>query len=295
MVESVNAIAFGEAMIEHFSNRRSYAGDTINFLKSFQLQGGKAQFFSQFGQDESAEQLLQFLETNQIHTSGSPRKEGKTGSYAITVDNAGERSFSYDRKGSVASQISADQIPDDIFSEAQLFYFSGISLAISDSAKDTGLKLLSMAKKLNIICAYDVNFREKLGSAVAAAQTFLTVLGDLDYCFLSSDDVPVVSAAINFSGKNLLMALVDKHPQCEFVIKQGADGAITFDKNKNEIIHMAPAANINAIDTSGAGDVFNGVYLYHRLTGQSPLDSIEKAVAVASKHVQAQGAFPAKP
>jgi 2-dehydro-3-deoxygluconokinase len=45
------------------------------------------------------------------------------------------------------------------------------------------------------------------------------------------------------------------------------------------------------IDTSGAGDAFNGAYLAHRLRGHSPDESAQAALRVAARVVTHAGAI----
>jgi 2-dehydro-3-deoxygluconokinase len=54
---------------------------------------------------------------------------------------------------------------------------------------------------------------------------------------------------------------------------------------------VAPARVVAPVDTTGAGDSFNGTYLAARLTGESPEAAARRAHAVAGKVIRHYGAL----
>ena len=74
----------------------------------------------------------------------------------------------------------------------------------------------------------------------------------------------------------------------EFIIR-GEDGKITI-YGKNKISEVATSRN-KAVDTSGAGDAFNGTYLGCRLKGLSAENSAIQAHQTAKTVVMQKGAI----
>jgi 2-dehydro-3-deoxygluconokinase len=75
----------------------------------------------------------------------------------------------------------------------------------------------------------------------------------------------------------------------EIVIKNGDLPAIVCQDGRLETV---PAVHVaSPVDTTGAGDSFNGSYLAARLAGLPPLDAIRKAHSVAAAVVQVRGAL----
>jgi sugar/nucleoside kinase (ribokinase family) len=68
-------------------------------------------------------------------------------------------------------------------------------------------------------------------------------------------------------------------PGAVIVIKRGADGASAW--AGGNVVH-APAPAVTVIDTTGAGDAFNGGYLAACLGGATTVEALHEGVAIAS-------------
>ena len=74
----------------------------------------------------------------------------------------------------------------------------------------------------------------------------------------------------------------------EIVVKDGQNAAFL---RCGKVMERVPAATVGAVDTTGAGDAFNGGYLAARLAGQPPLAAARLGHAVAAAVVQVFGAL----
>lgn len=280
-------------MVERSAAGQSFAGDVINCLKAAELVGSHVFFCSQVGDDNEGHELIDFLNRQNIDTTFCNMIDGKTGTYTISNTPDGERSFTYNRAGSAASKIDPSDIPEDIFKGIDLFYMSGISLAISSSSAETALKLLDLAKDQDVKIAYDINFRSALIEENRSAAIYFRILPFLDYCFVSSEDLPLACAALGLDRNAPaadFLSLVTGNSHCESIVKLGSSGSQLIDEEGN--LHHLQVRPVNAVDTSGAGDVFNGVYLAERLKGSSRTDAQQSATEFATLHVTRCGAFP---
>jgi 2-dehydro-3-deoxygluconokinase len=70
----------------------------------------------------------------------------------------------YDRKDSAVSKMQPSDLPIYLFTQgnAKLFHTTGITLALSESAKATATKALELAKNAGWRVSFDVNYRAKL-------------------------------------------------------------------------------------------------------------------------------------
>ncbi|RWX60455.1 sugar kinase, partial [Mesorhizobium sp. M4B.F.Ca.ET.089.01.1.1] len=75
----------------------------------------------------------------------------------------------------------------------------------------------------------------------------------------------------------------------EIVVKNGEDAALIAVDGACQLV---PAVHVaTPVDTTGAGDSFNGGYLAARLAGHGPAEAAERAHRVAAAVVQVRGAL----
>ena len=77
------------------------------------------------------------------------------------------------------------------------------------------------------------------------------------------------------------------------VLKMGANGALVA--NSDGSVTNLPAFNVKAIDTTAAGDAFNGGFAVGLMKGMKPAESARFASAVAGISVTRPGAQPSMP
>ncbi|MEO3999983.1 sugar kinase [Mesorhizobium sp. CAU 1732] len=288
--------SIGECMLELSGGgadwRMGHAGDTFNTLWALRALCGEeypTDYVSAFGDDPFSAQQLAFFAENGIGTASSPRIAGaRPGLYAITLDGA-ERSFTYWRADAAARRLADD--PADLAKSLEnraLVYFSGITLAIlDDDTRSTMLDAIATARSAGSKIAFDPNYRARLWASPEAARKAL------------DDALRVVDIALpTFPDEQMLYG--DKTQQDtarrmhaagvgEIVVKDGSEPALVSADNGE---HTLPAVHVaNPIDTTGAGDSFNGGYLAARLLGHEPVEAAKCAHTVAAAVVQVRGAL----
>ena len=77
------------------------------------------------------------------------------------------------------------------------------------------------------------------------------------------------------------------------VLKLGARGVLLKEQNRPSI--MVPGFPVNPVDTTAAGDAFNGAFAVGLVRGESALRSAQFANAVAAISVTRPGAQPSMP
>ncbi|WP_438985822.1 PfkB family carbohydrate kinase, partial [Aequoribacter sp.] len=75
----------------------------------------------------------------------------------------------------------------------------------------------------------------------------------------------------------------------ELLIKRGPEGVLLVDADTEDLV---PALLVdNVIDTTGAGDSYNGAYLSARIKGMSPVAAANAAHGLAAKVIGCRGAI----
>ncbi len=294
----IRVASIGECMLELSGAgeaglwRMNHAGDTFNTLWALRAllpADAACDYVSAFGDDPFSQAQLDFFAAHGVGTAASPRIPGaRPGLYAITLEGA-ERSFTYWRSDAAARRLAddADALGRSLAAR-DLVYFSGITLAIlSPAARDTLAGALAAAKAKGSRIAFDPNHRPRLwtspGEARATQERFLSL------CDIALPTFPDEQALFGDADPAATARRLSDAGIGEVVVKNGEDPALVA--NGAETATIAANAVSDAVDTTGAGDSFNGAYLAARLLGHAPADAARRAHAVAGAVIRVRGAL----
>ncbi|MDX8459771.1 sugar kinase [Mesorhizobium humile] len=287
--------SIGECMLELSGQsgpnwRMGFAGDTFNTLWALHALSPDrpATYVSAFGDDPFSRDQIAFLAANGIGVGNSPVIAGaRPGLYAITLTGA-ERAFTYWRNDAAARQLASDSaaLAKSLENQA-LVYFSGITLAILDApARKTLLSAVATARKAGSLVAFDPNYRPRLWPSREAAQAAI-----LEALAVTDIALPTFPDEQMLFGDETPQATAERLGKLigEVVVKNGEQPALV---GLNSASQMVDAVHVAApVDTTGAGDSFNGGYLAARITGHAPADAARRAHKVAAAVVQVRGAL----
>jgi 2-dehydro-3-deoxygluconokinase len=292
----LSVASIGECMLELSGSggdawRMGFAGDTFNTLWTMRAllpENATTDYVSAFGDDPFSTNQRGFMAEHDIGTAKSPVIAGaRPGLYAITLSGA-ERSFTYWRSDAAARQLASDPaaLAESLTGRA-LAYFSGITLAILEpDALITLFDALKKARAAGTLIAFDPNYRPRLWSSESAArEAFAEALTLSDIALPTFPDERALygDASMEATAKRMEAAGIG-----EIVVKDGAEPALLFGKDGGRLL---PAVPTEAIDTTAAGDSFNGSYLAARLLGDEPETAVMRAHRVASAVVRVRGAL----
>ncbi|TDD61014.1 sugar kinase, partial [Actinomadura rubrisoli] len=292
----------GECMIElsHVAPDRlavAYAGDAFNvaayLARSAPPGTVDAQFVSLVGDDPySAEMRAAWAArgVGSAHSRAVPG--GKAGLYLIRTDDDGERTFHYYRSRSAARGLFGPGHPaeiDDAVADHDLVYLSGITLSVlGAAARARLLDVLDETRRRGGLVAFDGNYRPAgWPSPAAAASAMGAVLARTDIALPTLDDERAVFGDTGAADavRRLRAAGVG-----EIAVKLGARGCVIADRTGEEAVPAVPGVRV--VDTTAAGDAFNGGYLAARLGGAGRRAAAEAASALAARVIGHRGAFP---
>lgn len=286
--------AIGECMIELSAGeagnwRMGFAGDTFNTLWALRAlsDGRPATYVSAFGDDPFSRDQIGFFAEHGIGTGASPVIAGaRPGLYAITLTGA-ERSFTYWRSDAAARQLASDPaaLAKSLQNQA-LVYLSGITLAILDAgARKVLLDAVAQARACGSLVAFDPNYRPRLWPSREEALVAVTeALAVTDIALPTFPDEQMLFG--DATPEATATRLADKVK--EIVVKNGEQPALVAAEGATQWVEAVSAI---AVDTTGAGDSFNGGYLAARLASLDPLEAARRAHRVAAAVVQARGAL----
>lgn len=291
---------FGEAMLEYHCQGGAgsglrFGGDTLNTAIHLARSGQRVCYVTAVGTDPISDALVSSWEREGIDTRHVLRHPSRSpGIYAIRLEQSGERHFLYWRDQSAARDmfnlVGIDAALAEA-GEADLLYFSLISLAILD---DTGRKrLLDLAaarKMAGRAIAYDSNFRPSLWPDIGAAQAAsqLAMEGSTIGLPTNSDEEALWRAteaepAIAQRWRDAGIAMI--------AVKAGEHGCFLATADEPHACHQHLAGLVDVVDSSGAGDAFNGGFLAAWLHGKSPDECVNAGQENARKTLAHQGAI----
>src|SRR3569623_2470888 len=147
MGKEFDVAALGEAMVEFNQTRPGepiyllgFGGDTSNAAIAAARAGARTTSLTRLGADKWGDELMQLWSRESVDTSGVERDDAAhTGIYFVTHGAHGH-DFSYLRAGSAASRMTPGWLPHGIVRRAKILHVSGISLAISETARETAFE-----------------------------------------------------------------------------------------------------------------------------------------------------------
>lgn len=246
-------VEFNQAPEGHFV--QGIGGDTSNCAVAAARQGAGVAYVTRVGVDPFGNSLIRLWQNEGIDVSGVVRDEkAPTGIYFVTHDDCGHH-FTYYRRQSAASLLSAPGLPRDLIASARILHVSAISQAISQSATEAVRAAIDIANENGTITAYDTNLRLNLWPLDLAREVIHDAMRHCRIALPSYDD------ARDLTGRNDPDEIVDFYLDlgAEIVaLKQGARGVLLATP---EMRRNVPACAVDAIDANAAGDTFAGTFL----------------------------------
>ncbi|WP_417451563.1 sugar kinase [Kordiimonas sp.] len=294
------AVFIGECMVEFSpvadaTYRRSFAGDTYNaavYMKRC-LQGqAHISYMTAVGDDTVSDAMISSFMSEGLDCGDVYRlTRGTPGAYMISTDNEGERSFSYWRRDAAAKEmvrLMRAQNRSLSKSGADLIFFSGISLAILDDDSRAGLlDDIAEARDGGATIAFDPNYRPRLWESADEARHWLDRAYRLtDIAFPGMEEEGALySTADPYDALERMQVYGCK----EIVLKAGDAGMFVRDDSMTVHLPFTPARQV--VDTTAAGDSFDGAYLAAWLEGADAGAALRQAAEIAAVVVGLPGAI----
>jgi 2-dehydro-3-deoxygluconokinase len=291
----------GEAMIELSLNEGEtlsagigFAGDTLNtaiYLQRALAGAAKVSYVSVLGHDPFSARMRAFIEAQGVsagHIGTSPDR--LPGIYAISIDARGERSFHYWRDNSAARTLfqPGSGTSLDMLDGFDIVYFSAITLAILPAEMRAAFldRLALWRRSPGCRVAFDSNYRPRLWSNTGEAREWIARAWSLtDIALPSIDDEMAL-----FGDADEEQAVRRLTATCPGTgaLKRGPKGPLPLGES------AAPQAFPpveKVVDTTAAGDSFNGGFLGALVRGKPMAQALAQGHAFASAVIRHRGAI----
>jgi 2-dehydro-3-deoxygluconokinase len=281
---------FGEAMgifvadgigpIEHARGfTLAVGGAESNVAVGVARLGGAAAWLGRLGQDSTGSLIEGRLRFSGVRVLTVP-DPAPTGLMLRYRRSAQFIHADYHRAGSAGSRLIPADLPLSEVESAGIVHVTGITPALSDTARATVFAAVEAARSAGVPVSFDVNYRGKLWSRFDAAPVLRDLVALADVVFAGPDE-----AAILLDAADPVDGLAKLGPT-EVIIKDGSRGATALIDGAR---YAVPALPVTSIDPVGAGDAFVAGYLADRLAGASPAERLRTAIAAGAFAVTVPG------
>ncbi len=179
----------------------------------------------------------------------------------------------YDRAQSAISRITPNQLPMVLFQRNafRLFHTTGITLALSESARATAMHAANLAKQNGGLVSFDVNYRSKLWNAVDAARHCEPMFEIADVVFIPDRDARTLLGLNSIDEpEQSLEQLAKRWPHATWVMTRGRLGSSALSRGT---LFMEGIFASDEVGRLGGGDAFSAGFLAHYLESQGDVES----------------------
>lgn len=185
------------------------------------------------------------------------------------------------RTGSAGSTLAPQDIPLDVVATADLVHVTGITPALSASARETVDTVIDAARAAGVPVSFDVNHRPTLWGDTDPAPVYRSIARRSDIVFAGEEEAALLLGGDSLvdhdvaddTPATLARELADLGPR-EVIVKLGVRGSVAV---IGEDVLAVPAVSVPVVDTVGAGDAFVAGYLAARLSGASAQERLTRA------------------
>jgi ribokinase len=234
--------------------------------------GGKVAFLGRIGRDLFGARLRESLKSNGVDTRLLGEVEGASG-VAIIMSGGGNNMIVVAPGANDA--VTAAVINKDAFTHVRFV------LAQLETPLDGVLKAAKLAREQGAVFILDPAPARALSAELLENVDWLTP-NESEACLL----LGVKELGDPLQATKRLKALGPRG----VVLKLGGQGAVLLEKD--EPVPVA-ARKVAVLDTTAAGDAFNGAFAVALSEGKSPLEAVNFAMAAAAISVTRRGAQPA--
>lgn len=301
-MKNCKLVSFGEALID-FTPTKDGAyypnpgGAPFNLAACTAKYGVETAFMGKVGNDAFGRLIVETAKKHGVCDDGIVLDGERVTTHAfLTLSDGGERDFVFCRKHGADLAIRAEDIDEALIKGARCFHFGGLSLS-ETALKETCLYALRLARESGCIISFDPNYRAPLWQSVAAfCNEVKAVLPCVDILKVSAEEAVLITGESTVEGAALALSAIPV-----VLITLGADGTFCSLRGKGVKVNGYKA---DAVDTTGAGDIFHGVFLAQLLSSEQPFSAIslstvaeycDKACSYAAKSTEKYGAIPSIP
>lgn len=236
--------------------------------------GAKVNFLTMIGNDYFGKQQYKNYLQSGIQTDGILTGNGASGVAPIFVEKSGHNRIL------IVKGANDELTPQILDQNIELIKDSKLIVLQQEINLETNYHAIDLANELDIPVL--------LNPAPADEHVDINYVAKVDYFTPNETELGILTGLPTESVSEIKIAarkLIELGTQ-HLIITLGSKGVLWVDENHEEII---PAVSVKAVDTTGAGDAFNGSFAYYITQGESIEEAIHHANIYAAMTVTKRG------
>jgi len=275
-MKKYDVVALGELLIDMTNNGMSGQGNVLyeanpggapcNVLAMLKRFGHEVGFIGKVGTDIFGQELRDVLDDLGIDTKGLVTdNEVRTTLAFVKTFEDGDRDFSFYRNPGADMMLDKSEVDTQMIRDSKIFHFGTLSMT-HQKVREATLFALDTAADSGALISFDPNIREPLWDSMDEAKK--QVLTGLSYCNIlkiSDNEIQWLTGLEDYTAG--VEWIFDRFDTALVNVSLGKEGSMAFyrkDVSSKEYICVKcePFLQDNTIETTGAGDTFNGCVLH---------------------------------
>jgi len=298
--QSPDLITFGETMAlcmapdykgldQAASLELSFGGAESNLAIGAARLGVSSGWFGALGDDPFGLKILKAIRGEGVDVSRARLVPGEQTGVMFRDNPGGRLSVYYYRKLSAASRMKPSDLDADYIRGSKMLHVTGITCAISGSARDTVREAVRIAKEAGVKVSFDPNLRLKLWTIEEAREVLLPLAEQADYFIPGYDELELLYDTADeeeIFGRLMKLSAVS-------VVKGVGETTVIVEGERRAVVPFHKAEKV--VDTVGAGDGFCAGLLAGLIKGFTIEEAVRLASICGSLVVQGRGDWEATP
>ena len=233
-------------------------GAPANYLAALTKFGAKTAMIGKVGSDAFGRLLIKTLKGTGIDTRGMLVSDDVFTTLAfVTLDDSGDREFSFARKPGADTQLRFDEIDLSVIDASKVLHFGTLSMT-NEPARDATYKAVEYAAGHGKLISFDPNLRKPLWDDLdEAKRQMLWGLRHADVVKISDEETEFL---FSLAPEEAAKHIIDSFGVRLVYVTCGAEGC--FYRTKTASGFVKALSGIAVKDTTGAGDIFGGSAMY---------------------------------
>ena len=283
MGQTYDVVALGELLIDFTWERSDEDGFPVmaahpggapaNFLCALAKYGARTGLIGKVGRDAFGDMLTAKLERSGVDTAGVQKTEEAFTTLAfVTLDEKGDRSFSFARKPGADTTLRREDVPRELIDGTKVFHFGTLSLT-HEPARSATMAAVSCAREQGKLVTFDPNLRRPLWEDLAEAKKWmLWGLAQADVVKISEEEVGFLFG--DLTPEEAAEKMAEEYQVKLVFLTLGEKGC--YFSNRTAGGYVPALTGIRVKDTTGAGDIFGGAAVSRLLACERPVEELSQ-------------------